>query len=271
MLFDHRALKIYVDGSALKNPGGPGGCAAVAEFPEDWNRPNELIFQAGYKATTNNRMELIACIRAFDYVRDHRHDLRLQRVLIVTDALYVHSYYRHAPNWRGNGWRTSDGRPVENADLWKGFLSAQSKVGVRTEIHWSKGKTTPVLNEVDRAAKYAARHPSETDWGFRPGKVARSKITVKGASAPFPASGQEAVICIYRKSSVGKTDHKIFFHIYSEEKRELTGKFRAYAKAAEDGELHRSHFYRVRFNSNPRYPIIESVVEEFFPEDRASN
>ena len=106
MLSDHRALKVYVDGSALKNPGGPGGCAAIAEFPEGWNRPNELLFQVGYKATTNNRMELIACIRAFEYARGHRNELRPQRVLVDTDALYVHNYCRHAPYWRRNGWRT---------------------------------------------------------------------------------------------------------------------------------------------------------------------
>ena len=263
---DPRALRIYVDGSALKNPGGPGGCAAVAEYPGDWDRPHELLFQVGYKATTNNRMELLACIRALEWVRENRERLKVQRVLIITDATYVHKYHHHAQNWRRSDWRTSDGRPVENPDLWKDLLSAQSKVGVRTEIHWTEGKSTDILKEVDRAAKQAARRPSETDWGFRPGKVARSKVGVKGASVLFPASGQESVICVYRKTSVGKTDHKIFFHAYSEDRRELTGKFRAYAKAAEDGELHRAHHYRVRFNNKPNYPIIESVLEEFLPD-----
>jgi ribonuclease HI len=45
---DPHALKLYVDGSALKNPGGPGGIAGIAEFPDRMNR------------TTNNRMELLA-------------------------------------------------------------------------------------------------------------------------------------------------------------------------------------------------------------------
>ncbi len=47
MLFDPHALKIYVDGSALENPGGPGGLAGIVEFPEDLNRENEVIFEDG--------------------------------------------------------------------------------------------------------------------------------------------------------------------------------------------------------------------------------
>lgn len=58
MFIDPRALKLYVDGSALKNPGGPGGLAGIVEFHEEMNRENEVIFEEGYLATTNNRMEI---------------------------------------------------------------------------------------------------------------------------------------------------------------------------------------------------------------------
>lgn len=266
MLRDHRALKIYVDGSAIKNPGGPGGCAAIAEFPEDWNRPNEPLFQVGYKATTNNRMELTACILALRYLRDQGSRLDVQRVLIITDSRYVHDFHRFASRWRGAGWKTAEGRPVENSDLWKDFLSAQSKAGVRTDLCLSKGKSRPVLKEVDRAAKHAAHNATETDWGFRPGKVGRSRVEIMRASTLFPTSGQETIIHIYRKTSVGRADHKVYFHTWSEETRNLAGKFHAYASAAIDADLHRGHAYRVRFNADPRYPIIEYVVGEFDPD-----
>src|SRR6266478_8023307 len=59
--------------------------------------------------------------------------------------------------WRRNGWKSLSGRPIENSDLWKRFLTVRSKVSVRTEIHWEKGKKSPVLKAVDRAAKEAGR------------------------------------------------------------------------------------------------------------------
>ena len=58
MTHDPYALKLYIDGSALKNPGGSGGFACVAEFPESWSQPDDVIFQKGFHETTNNRMEL---------------------------------------------------------------------------------------------------------------------------------------------------------------------------------------------------------------------
>lgn len=262
MLPNPHALKIYVDGSALRNPGGPGGCAGIVEYPDDWNQPDEEVFRVGYKATTNNRMELIACIRAFDYVRENGARLGVQMVLVITDSLYVYENHRRAPAWRGSNWRTLAGRPVENSDLWKNLMSVQSKARTRTEIKWIKGKTLPIQKAVDRAAKEAARQPWEIDRGFRPGKVARSKIAVRGASILFPACGQEAVIWVYRSALPRKAEHTIFFHRFSEEKQEFVDKFRAYANPAQAAELHRSHSYRVRFNSNPQYPVITSVLEQ---------
>ena len=68
------------------------------------DRPNEVFFEEGYRETTNNRMELLACIRALEYVRHHVPALRISRVIIVTDSLYLHNHYRHAPLWKKQGW-----------------------------------------------------------------------------------------------------------------------------------------------------------------------
>lgn len=266
MFADPHASKIYVDGSAPKNPGGPGGCAGIAEYPDAWGRRNELLFQEGYKATTNNRMELIACIRAFEHVNQEEATLRGHRVQVVTDSLYVHDNHRRAHTWRGNEWRTAAGPYAENIDLWKQFLAVQSRVRVRTEVHWSKGKTTPIQRDVDAAAKEAARRPSKVDWGFRSGKIARSKVGGKRAAVRFPASGQEITISIYRKQLSGKTELTVFFHTYSEEEQRPVGKFRASAALAMDVNLHRGHTYKVRFNDNPRHPTIEAVIQEVFLE-----
>ena len=153
MFYDPNALKIYVDGSALKNPGGPGGVAGIAEFPENLNRDNEVIFEEGYIETTNNRMELRACIGAFEHARQFAALLRRPRIIIISDSQYVNDNHRRAPYWKKNGWKNADGKPVENADLWNELLLSRPKVRTSTEIRWAKGKSAPILRRLIGAQK----------------------------------------------------------------------------------------------------------------------
>lgn len=265
MLLDPRALKIYMDGSAFKNPGGRGGCAAIVEYPEGSDRNNEVLLSEGYSETNNQRMELRACVEVLRHVRERGTELGVQRVLIVTDSKYIYEGWSRAYFWKANGWRNAAGRPVENIDLWKEFLSLRTKIKVRTEIVWRKGKTTPILKEVDRQAKRAADQPWNIDRGFREGKIGRSKSGTRSASSLFPARGQEAIVRVYRSGIIRKDEHKIYFELYSEAEKRLTEKYRAYATPEVAVGLHRGHWYRVQFNSNPCYPAIEVVVLETTP------
>jgi ribonuclease HI len=261
MSHDPHALKIYIDGSALKNPGGAGGIAAWLEFPIDWNKPDAQLFQEGFEETTNNRMELLACIRAFEFVREQGRELGVERVQIVTDSKYVHDCFFLADKWRKNGWRSLDGRPVENRDFWKRLLSVRSKVTVRTELKWMPGKMSSILKSVDKAAKTAASQPWKTDRGFKGGKVGRLKGGSRRAAPLFPAKGQHSVIRIYRSRLVG-SDHKIYFEVWDPQLNETVEKASAFASAEVAVDLHRHHSYRVLFNANPKYPIIERIIEE---------
>lgn len=265
---DPNALKIYVDGSALKNPGGPGGIAGIAEFPENLNRDNELIFEEGYIETTNNRMELRARIKAFEHARQFAALLRRPRIIVITDSLYVNDNHHRAPYWKKNGWKNADGKPVENADLWNELLLLRPKVRTSTEIQWVKGKSAPILKEVDRRAKAAARRPTNVDRGFRGGKVARSKTPGRSASTLFSARGQELAINVYRKKLAGRTEDKIYFDLFSEDKGEFTAKYHAFTTAEIAHELHRSHRYRVRFNDNQKHPVIECILNEVTVDDK---
>jgi len=260
MTFDPYALKIYIDGSAFKNPGGASGYAGRAEYPESWNRGDEILFTVGYHSSTNNRMELLACVTAMEHIRDNV--MGVQRVQIVTDSRYVHDGIPRAEGWRQNGWKNRYGRPIENADLWQRFLSVRRKVRTRTDFVLSKGKKSPILKAVDSDAKAAARMPLERDYGFKEGKVGRSKARGAGTSAAlFPADGQEAIIHIYRTSTISGED-KIDFNLYEEHRHDFAGKYRAYAEVNIGAELHRGHVYRVRFNQNPQYPRIEGIIGE---------
>jgi hypothetical protein len=111
------------------------------------------------------------------------------------------------------------------------------------------------------AAKAAGKNPRRRDFGFRTGKIARSKA-LAGSASLYPAGGGEATIRIYRTALIGKTANKIFFDLLDESTGTYSEKFFAYAPPAIAGELHRQHSYRVRFNANPRHPRIEELAGE---------
>jgi len=203
--FDLRALKIYIDGSCRKNPGGAGGFAARIEYPFDWNLPGELAEYTGYFETSNNRMELRACVFAHEWVLEQGESLGVQHVQVVTDSKYAFDNYHRAVGWSKNGWRNVHGRPLENIDLWKELLRVRRKLGsrIRVELKLIAGKSTPITKVVDRDAKAAAALPTEVDRGFRSGKIGRAKNNPGKAAKLFPAAGQE--ILLSATNSTGST------------------------------------------------------------------
>lgn len=135
-------VEIYADGACKGNPG-PGGWGvfmrAGAHEKELWG---------GERDTTNNRMELTAVIRALEALK------RPVPVKLYTDSKYVQqgiSAWIH--NWKRNGWRTADKKPVKNADLWQELdvLARQFQV----EWTWVKGHAGNPGNE--RADELANR------------------------------------------------------------------------------------------------------------------
>lgn len=263
MVIDPHALRIFTDGSCYKNPGGLSGCAAIVEYPEDWQVESEQIVDHGVAESSISRMELMACNRALEWVVEQASTLKGRRTQIITDSQYVEGNIRRVAGWRSRGWRNYNGRPIENQDLWKRFSSLRMKVRTPVTFHWCKGKKAPILKEVDRAAKAAARAgESGIDRGFRAGKVGRQKVKLAGAASLFAAKGQIAVISPYRSVVVGKSENKIRFLLYSEDRQAYVDKHYAYASPEIGGQLHRGHTYRVRFGSEPKYPIIKELLEE---------
>ncbi|WP_158770152.1 ribonuclease HI [Paraglaciecola sp. L1A13] len=127
-------LEIYTDGSCLGNPG-PGGYGAVLLFGQ---HSKEL--SQGFVHTTNNRMELLATIEALASLTE------TCKVDLTTDSQYVkNGINQWIKNWRKNGWRTSDKKPVKNVDLWK-RLDDQVKLH-QVDWHWVKGHSGHPMNE----------------------------------------------------------------------------------------------------------------------------
>lgn len=117
---------IYTDGACKGNPG-PGGWGVLMISGE---HRRELC--GGETLTTNNRMELTAAIEALRALK------RPTNARLFTDSSYVkQGIETWIHGWKRNGWRTSDKKPVKNADLWQTLdaLAATQKV----EWRWVKG------------------------------------------------------------------------------------------------------------------------------------
>lgn len=137
-------LKIYTDGSCLGNPG-PGGWGFIATDGE-----NTAERSGGEKDTTNNRMELTAVIKALTAAKKHA------EVEIHTDSQYVKNGMQSwVKNWKKNGWKTADKKPVKNQELWQELDELAEKIKIHW--HWVKGHNGHEMNErVDVLARTAA-------------------------------------------------------------------------------------------------------------------
>ncbi len=136
-------VTIYTDGGCRGNPG-PGGWAASLQM----NVHRKELY--GYEAeTTNNRMELTAAVKALE---------SLQRPCIVvlhTDSQYLRQgITQWITNWKRNGWKTAQRKPVKNADLWQQLDNA---VGPhKIDWCWVKGHAGDQGNErADRLVNMA--------------------------------------------------------------------------------------------------------------------
>jgi ribonuclease HI len=137
-----KPVVIHTDGACRGNPG-PGGWAAILSHK---SKTKELY---GYEPeTTNNRMELMAVIRALEALK------RSCDVQVVTDSQYVmKGVTEWMPNWKRRNWRTADRKPVRNVDLWQRLDAALAEH--RVEWAWVRGHSGHAENE--RADELANR------------------------------------------------------------------------------------------------------------------
>lgn len=147
----HMKVTLYSDGSARGNPEGPGGYGTVLQFVDAKNTLHEREYSAGYKKTTNNRMELMGVITGLEALT------KPCKVTVISDSKYVtDAFNAHwVDNWKKNNWRTSTRQPVKNKELWERLLKAMEPHSVTFE--WVKGHNGHPENErCDRLATTAA-------------------------------------------------------------------------------------------------------------------
>ena len=129
-----KAVTVYTDGACRGNPG-PGGWGAILRYGD-----NTRELQGGELKTTNNRMELLAAIKALGALKEPC------QVALYTDSRYVRDgITRWLPDWRRRGWLTSARKPVKNQDLWVRLHDLEQLHEV--EWRWVKGHAGHPGNE----------------------------------------------------------------------------------------------------------------------------
>jgi ribonuclease HI len=131
----NKLVEIFTDGACRGNPG-PGGWGAILRSGKHEKR----IYGAELD-TTNNRMELMAAIKALETLK------RACKVELTTDSQYVRKGITEwIYNWKKNNWRNSAKKPVKNADLWQELDELEQKHDITW--HWVKGHSGHVENEI---------------------------------------------------------------------------------------------------------------------------
>ena len=134
-------VNIFTDGAARGNPEGPGGYGTVLQYIDSKGELHEREYSAGYKKTTNNRMELMAVITGLEALT------RPCEVEVISDSKYVtDAFNQHwVDGWLKRNWKGSSNNPVKNVDLWKRLLKAKAPHQVK--FTWVKGHAGHPENE----------------------------------------------------------------------------------------------------------------------------
>ena len=147
---DVKDIIIYSDGACSGNPG-PGGWGAILKYKQ-----NKKEISGGEADTTNNRMEMMAIIKALEIVKEPC------KVTLCTDSKYVIDALQKgwAVGWRAKGWIKADRKPALNKDLWEVMLNLVEAHTI--EYQWVKGHNGHPENErcdvlaVEQSMKYKA-------------------------------------------------------------------------------------------------------------------
>ena len=134
-------VQIYTDGSARGNPDGPGRYGCILHYRDSRGTLHEREYSAGYRKTTNNRMELMAAIVGLEALT------KPCEVELYSDSQYLVNAFNLGwiDGWIRKGWKRGKNEPVKNIDLWKRLLKAKEPHQVK--FIWVKGHDGHEMNE----------------------------------------------------------------------------------------------------------------------------
>lgn len=254
-----KALNIYTDGSSYSRPrrGGIGIRFVIINEHGDEVVQEELL--SGYRQATNNEMELLASIRALEIAEEHPQLRSVERIVIFTDSLYVKDNVTRAIfQWTRQKWCTREGRPIENASLWKDLVRVIKRLPKRVDFEWVKGHSKDAHNRaVDKLAQQSAK--GVLNPPLRVSSVRKKQTSQTVHVGIVPMRGQTLRI-------------RIITDTYMKVQRVYKYKYEVLEGSVDhvgcvdlifaDDCLRSGHHYEVRINDNTNNPRITEVVRE---------
>ncbi len=125
---------IFTDGASRGNPGPGGWGALIIESAEKGSRVAELGGREDH--TTNNRMELMAALKALEYIEERKFGSPVE---VRTDSAYLlNGITMWVYGWEKNGWKTKEGEPVLNQDIWQELAPVAFRLKKIVDLTWVK-------------------------------------------------------------------------------------------------------------------------------------
>lgn len=254
------AINIYADGSSISRPRLGGIGIRLVIVNSSGQEEIKDIPLPGYAGATNNQMELKACIKGLEEAIRHPAFDSYGHIAIFSDSLYViENHNRALYTWSKNKWCNYQGKPVENAILWKELLRTVKKCHRKiVNFYWVKGHAKNQHNKVaDKLAKQSARnalrHPLTVV------KV-RRKLSIKSVEPGcVPMLNQRISIRVI-------TDEYLKLQKLFKYKYEVISKsnpnFGNIDIAFSEIMLNAGHCYSIRFNDNSLNPTIKKMFKE---------
>ncbi len=262
VVINEDALNIFTDGSSYSHPRR-GGLGARFVWVNKFGKEEKWDYSPiGYIGATNNQMELKACIDVLKVVLGANTPVNISsinKIIIYTDSLYiVENWNRALFGWSKNHWLTKEGKPVQNASLWRDLLKLRLKVRKRVDIKWVKGHKDSEHNKVaDKLAKASAQHG---------GRQRVSVVNVRRKLSKRPTN----------IGSVQMEGQKITIRIIEDEFLKIQKCYRyRYEVMSERCKYYQrvdfifsnimlsaGHTYDVQFNKNQKSPQIVKVFKE---------
>lgn len=264
MLVDD-AINIYTDGSMLPSPR-TGGIGIVFIIVNEAGNP-EIIREfdrPGFKQSTNQEMELEACIVGIEEALDDEAMSQYHRIEVFTDSKYVEGNYKNAMfSWPATQWRNrSTGRPILHVPQWKRLvrlMQRASRERKRVNINWVKGhKKNPYNKAADKAAKRSARNPLQSPLSVV--SVRKKLTTEKTEIGSVKMRGQELKVRIITTERLG-SPHRLWKYKYEvlSPESEFCGKV---DEIFSEVYLRDGHHYLVRVNDLTKNPRLLEMIEE---------
>lgn len=145
-----RRIRIFTDGACSENPG-IGGWAAIICL-----KHKSVVISGGENETTNNRMELMAVIKAIEKIKEKKKKQRKIVLEIHSDSAYVVNAVEHnwLKRWKENNWKTKTNKDIKNRDLWEKLINLiEQNDLIKVEFVKVKGHSGNMFNEMaDRVA-----------------------------------------------------------------------------------------------------------------------